>query len=104
MIVVSRSMVQSQAYQCRPNGTLIGKGTVSYFENKHADNVYNPIVVTNIFIDNENGVSFFQSPKLSVQSMRGVAKALMDMATEAEAAHKQLLEINSEKKLAGKVT
>ena len=95
-------MVQSQAYQCRPNGTLLGKGTVSYFDNKHSDPEYNPIVVTNIFIDNENGVSFFQSPKLSVQSMRGVARALLDMATEAEVAHKQLLEINSSKKVSWK--
>jgi len=98
-ITVSSCLVQSKDFVCRPNGTLVAKGTVDYFENKYADEVHNPVAVTRIYIQNENGVTFFESPKMSVQTMRAVSKALLDISLQAEEAHKQLVKINSESKV-----
>ena len=98
-ITVSSSLVQSQGFVCRPNGTLVANGTVDYFENRHANEVHNPVAVTRIFIQNESGVTFFESPKLSIQTMRAISKALLDISLQAEEAHKQLLKINSESKV-----
>jgi hypothetical protein len=98
-ITVSSCLVQSKDFESRPNGTLVAKGTVDYFENRNVNEVHNPVAVTRIFIQNENGVTFFESPKLSVQTLRAISKALLDISLEAEEAHKQLVKINSESKV-----
>ena len=89
-ITLSHSTVVSKAHPCRPNGEMIAKGTVSLFENGNP-NHYDPVVVNDITVRNSNGITFFErKERLSVQSMRALAAALIEIADDAEKAAEQM--------------
>ena len=94
MITLSHSTVVSKEYPSYPNGDMIGKGTVCLFDNK-TPTKYDPVKVGEISVRNNNGVAFFErKEKLSVQTMRAIAAALIELADEAEKANEQMIKLS----------
>ena len=92
-ITLSHSTVVSKVHRCYPNGEMIAKGTVSLFENNNP-NRYDPVMVNDLSVRNSNGVAFFERKEtFSVQSMRALAAALIEIADDAEKAAEKMREL-----------
>ena len=91
---ISSCLVKSQEFTSYPNGNLTAVGTVNYFTNQNADK-YNPVKLVNIKVTNQNGIAFFErSNETNVNYLRATAKALLEIADNAEKANDRMLEIN----------
>jgi hypothetical protein len=92
---INTCLLKSQEFKSYPNGNLTTLGTVNYFTNKNADSNYNPIKVSNISARNENGVAFFERKEdTSIETLRAIAKGLLEIADHAEKAHARMEELN----------
>lgn len=94
---ISTCLVSSVEHTAYPNGNLKTKGIVDYFSN-HGSNRYDPVKVSDIIVTNDNGVIFFnRKENTSVDTIRSIAKGLLEIAANAELAHKRMVELNAAK-------
>lgn len=92
---INTCLVQSQRFKSFPNGNLTTKGTVNYFINLRS-NAYDPIKVSNISVANENDVKFFErKEETSVDTLRAIAKGLIEIANNAEEANARMKKLNN---------
>jgi len=92
MITISSSHIVSTGYDSMPSGLLKAYGDVI---SGQSGTDFDPVTVTNIMVLNENGWSFFASEKLSVSALRAIAAGLVELADEAEEAHRKLAAFNA---------
>jgi hypothetical protein len=92
---ISSAFIKSDQHRSYPNGELIARGSVNYFNNTIPRSANTPTKVADISITNDNGISFFKADReLSVSTIRAIANALSEIADKAQEAHDDLIKVN----------
>ena len=96
-LTIASCIVKSESHESYPNGTLVAKGIVNYFENPKLFCEYIPTRIRNVSVTNGNGVEFFGGEKVeyTASALLAIADALIELANRAEDAHTKLIELNS---------
>lgn len=93
---ISSAFIKSDPHRSYPNGELIARGSVNYFDNTIPRSANTPTKVTDLTISNDNGINFFKSDRvLSISTIRAIANALSEIADKAQEAHDDLIEVNA---------
>jgi hypothetical protein len=93
---ISSASIKSDPHRSYPNGELIARGSVNYFENTAPRSPNTPTKVADLIIINYNGASFFKSDRvLSISTIRAIANALSEIADKAQEAHDDLIKVNA---------
>jgi hypothetical protein len=95
-LTIASCIVKSESHTSYPNGALVAKGTVNYFENPQPSCGYIPTRIKNVSVTNDGGVEFFGGEKseYTASTLRAIAKAISELADLAEESHIKLIELN----------